>query len=330
VKDEAGTRRWRPLHETRTWVLKTARKQQERDPEGRMPLADHLRELRNRLVKSVLAIIVVTIVAAFFYKDIIQLLQHRIPGTVRCVSGANHGKSSEACAQMTVSGLLGGFSIALKVSLMAGVVASSPVWLYQLWAFLAPGLHRNEKRYTLGFVSAGVPLFLAGAWLAYAILPQTARIMIGFVPDDTTNLLPLDDFLDLVVRMIIVFGIAFELPLVLVLLNFTGIVTGRRMLGWWRAMVIGITVFAAVATPTGDPLTMCLLAAPIVFLYFLAMGVCFFNDSRKRRRLVADPDFGLDPDEASSLSHIPEQISTEPFNADDPDRRGDDGYDDAT
>ncbi|MFC4032205.1 twin-arginine translocase subunit TatC [Streptomyces polygonati] len=310
-------------------MLKTARKQ-ERDPEGRMPLADHLRELRNRLMKSVLAIIVVTVVAAFFYKDIIQLLQHRIPGNVLCVNGAGHqaGDPGASCAQMTVSGLLGGFSIALKVSLMAGVVGSSPVWLYQLWGFLAPGLHRNEKRYTMGFVGAGVPLFLAGAWLAYEILPQTARIMIGFVPDDTTNLLPLDDFLDLVVRMIVVFGLAFELPLVLILLNFTGIVTGRRMLGWWRGMVIGITVFAAVATPTGDPLTMCLLAAPIVFLYFLAMAVCFFNDSRKLRRRAADPDFGLDPDEASPLSHIPEQISTQPF--DEAERHGDDGFDDAT
>lgn len=307
-------------------MLKTARKQ-EKDPEGRMPLADHLRELRNRLFKSVLAIIVITIVAAFFYKQIIHLLQQRIPDNVRCLDGSSAGdKESQACAQMTVSGLMGGFSIALKVSLMAGVVGASPVWLYQLWGFLAPGLHKNEKRYTLGFVGAGVPLFLGGAVLAYEILPQTARIMIGFVPDDTTNLLPLDDFLDLVVRMIIVFGLAFELPLVLVLLNFTGIVSGRRMLGWWRGMVIGITVFAAVATPTGDPLTMCLLAAPIVLLYFMALGVCFFNDSRRARRRAADPDFGLDPDEASSLDHIPEQVDADSA----PDvGRGDD-YDDAT
>ncbi|WP_328461933.1 twin-arginine translocase subunit TatC [Streptomyces sp. NBC_00448] len=314
-------------------MLKTARKQT-KDPEGRMPLADHLRELRNRLFKSVLAILVVTIVAAVFYKHIIELLQHRIPAGVRCVNGAmpasQQKEHTEACAQMTVSGLLGGFSIALKVSLMAGVVVSSPVWLYQLWAFLAPGLHKSEKRYTLGFVAAGVPLFLAGAVLAYAILPQTARIMIGFVPSDTTNLLPLDDFLDLVARMIVVFGLAFELPLVLVLLNFTGIVTGRRMLGWWRGMVIGITVFAAVATPTGDPLTMSLLAAPIVLLYFLAMGVCFFNDRRRDRRRAADPDFGLDPDEASGLDYVPEQIDAQAFDADAERRTADDDYDDAT
>ncbi|WNI14781.1 twin-arginine translocase subunit TatC [Actinacidiphila sp. ITFR-21] len=308
-------------------MLKTASRQ-ERDPEGRMPLADHLRELRNRLLKSVLAIIAVTIVAAFFYKDIIHFFQHPILKSVGCEHGAIVQKNGQPCAAMTVSGLLGGFSIALKVSLMAGVVVSSPVWLYQLWAFLAPGLHKNEKRYTLGFVGAGVPLFFAGAALAYAILPQTAKIMIGFVPEDATNLLPLDDFLDLIARMVIVFGMAFELPLVLVLLNFTGMVTGRRMLGWWRGMVIGITVFAAVATPTGDPLTMCLLAAPIVFLYFVAMGICFFNDSRKLRRRAADPDFALDPDEASALSHIPEQVSTAPLS--ESDRRGGGDFDDAT
>lgn len=311
-------------------MLKTARKQ-EKDPEGRMPLADHLRELRNRLFKSVLAIIVITIVAAFFYKHIIHLLQQRIPDDVQCLTKAGRAAGTEdkqACAQMTVSGLMGGFSIALKVSLMAGIVGASPVWLYQLWGFLAPGLHKNEKRYTLGFVGAGVPLFLGGAVLAYEILPQTAKIMIGFVPDDTTNLLPLDDFLDLVVRLVVVFGLAFELPLVLVLLNFTGMVSGKRMLGWWRGMVIGITVFAAVATPTGDPLTMLLLASPIVLLYFLAMGVCFFNDARRARRRAADPDFGLDPDEASSLDHIPEQVGG-PSALDDEDSRRD-GYDDAT
>jgi sec-independent protein translocase protein TatC len=311
-------------------VLKTAGKQQTRDPEGRMPLADHLRELRNRLLKSVLAILIVTIVAAFFYKHIIEIFQHPILKTVHCEGSSGTQANGKPCAEMTVNGLLGGFSIALKVSLMTGVIVSSPVWLYQLWAFLAPGLHKNEKRYTLGFVATGVPLFLAGAALAYLILPQTAKIMIGFVPKNTTNLLALDDFIDLVVRMVVVFGLAFELPLVLVLLNFTGIVSGRRMLGWWRGMVIGITVFAAVATPTGDPLTMSLLAAPIVFLYFLAMGICFFNDSRRSRRRAADPDFDLDPDQASGLHHVPEQIGAQPFDAEAERRIADEDFDDAT
>jgi sec-independent protein translocase protein TatC len=308
-------------------VLKTARRKQAKDPEGRMPLGDHLRELRNRLFKSVLAIMVVTIVAAFFYRHILEIFQHPILKAAGCPDGVDRLSKGKACAQLTVTGLMGGFSVALKVALMTGLVVSSPVWLYQLWAFLAPGLHRHEKRYTLAFVATGVPLFFGGAALAYAILPQSAKIMIGFVPKDTVNLVPLDQFIDLVLRLVVVFGLAFELPLALVLLNFTGVVTGRRMLGWWRAMVIGITVFAAIATPTGDPVTMCLLAAPIVILYFLAMGVCFLNDRRKARRLAADPDFSLSPDEASSLHHVPEQITAQPF---DPSAVRDEDYDDAT
>lgn len=308
-------------------MLKTARRKQVKDPEGRMPLGEHLRELRNRLFKSVLAIIVVTIVAAFFYRHILEIFQHPVLKAAGCKGSADHLSTGKACATLTVSGVLGGFSLALKVALTTGVVVSSPVWLYQLWAFLAPGLHKNEKRYTLAFVATGVPLFVGGAALAYAILPQSVRIMLGFVPNHTVNLVPLDEFIDLVLRLVVVFGLAFELPLVLVLLNFTGVVTGRRMLGWWRGMVIGITVFAAIATPTGDPVTMCLLAAPIVFLYFLAMGVCFLNDRRRARRLAADPDFSLSPDEASSLDHVPEQITAQPF---DPSGIRDEDYDDAT
>jgi sec-independent protein translocase protein TatC len=312
-------------------VLKTARKQ-EKDPEGRMPLADHLRELRNRLFKAVLAILAVTIVAAFFYKDIIHFVQHPILNAVGCADGETRQKNGNPCAEMTVNGLLGGFSIALKVSLMAGVIGSSPVWLYQLWAFLAPGLHRNEKRYTLGFVGAGVPLFLAGAVLAYEILPQTARIMIGFVPDDTTNLLALDDFLDLIVRMVLVFGLAFELPLVLVLLNFTGLVSGKRMLGWWRGMIMGITVFAAVATPSTDPLSMLALAGPIWVLYFIAVAVSLLNDKRRRR---SNPDSDLDDDEASDLDLTPQPVGAalpeQPSGREQIEHSGSgDGFDDAT
>jgi len=308
-------------------VLTTAGKKT-KDPEGRMPLSEHLRELRNRLFKSVLAIVVVAIVASVFAKHIEHIFQRPILDTVGCSNGVHLQHNGKPCAELTVNGLLGGFSLTLQVALVVGIVGSSPVWLYQLWAFLAPGLHRHEKRYTLAFVGAGVPLFLSGALLAYKILPQTARILNRFVPDHSINLLDQADFINLVLRMVIVFGMAFELPLVLVLLNATRLVSGRRMLGWWRGMVIGITVFAAVATPSGDPFTMLLLAAPIVLLYFMAMGICLLNDRRRQRRQAADPDFALDPDEASVLTHVPEQVSAQPFGA--AGSRGGDGYDDAT
>ncbi|MEU9255966.1 twin-arginine translocase subunit TatC [Streptomyces sp. NPDC048270] len=321
-------------------MLKSARKQekkgrQAKDAEGRMPLVEHLRELRNRLLKSVLAILVITAVAAVFYRDIINFLLKPMLDSVGCTNGVVTQRNGRPCADMTVNGLISAFSIALKVSLMAGVVLSTPVWLYQLWAFTAPGLHNHEKKYARAFVAVGAPLFMAGAVLAYKILPQTATILLEFTPDHARNLLPVDDYLDLVARMVIVFGLAFELPLLLILLNFTGVLTAKRLASWWRAMVLGITVFAAFATPTGDPLTMLSLAAPIVALYFIALGICLVNDRRRRRN---DPDAGLDDDEASALDLAPAPIGemeavpapTELPGQTDGGRRRINGYDDAT
>ncbi len=273
-----------------------------------MPLAEHLRELRNRLAKALLAIVVVTVVAAFFYQWIINALTDPILQSIGCEKSfaelAQSEAGSEPCAQITINGLLGPFTLALKVSLTAGVVLASPVWLYQLWAFVAPGLHRNEKKYAYAFVATGAPLFLAGAYFAYAVLPTSAKVLIEFTPNDVDNLLPLDELLDLVTRMVVVFGLSFELPLLLVMLNFTGVLTGKRMLGWWRAMIMGITLFAAIATPSTDPLTMIMLAGPIWVLYFAAVIVSLLNDRRKARLEALEPD----DDEASDLDLTPEDI----------------------
>ncbi|MEV6687083.1 twin-arginine translocase subunit TatC [Streptomyces sp. NPDC051130] len=318
-------------------MLKSARKQGQahKDAEGRMPLVEHLRELRNRLMKSVLAILVITVVAAFFYKDLIDFMLKPMLDSVGCTNGVVSQRNGRPCADMTVNGLIAPFSIALKVSLTAGVVLSAPVWLYQLWAFVAPGLHSHEKKYAVGFVAAGAPLFAAGAVLAYKILPQTAMILLEFTPDNARNLLPVDDYLDLVTRMVVVFGLAFELPLLLILLNFTGVLTAKRLASWWRIMVLGITIFAAFATPTGDPLTMMSLAAPIIALYFLALALCLVNDRRRKRR---NPDAGLADDEASVLDLTPAPIgAVEAAPApsalpgqDDGGRERINGYDDAT
>jgi sec-independent protein translocase protein TatC len=284
-------------------LLKSARTK-EKDPEGRMPLADHLRELRNRLLRSVLAIVVVTIVALFFYKDIVDFLMRPVLESVGCPPQArgNLSAGTGSCAEFTVNGLLSPFTIMLKVSFMTGMVVATPIWLYQLWAFLAPGLHRHERKYSLFFVAAGVPLFVAGAFFAYRILPTTADVMLEFTPADAKNLLPLDDFLDLLTRMVVVFGLAFELPLLLVLLNFAGVVTGRRMLGWWRVMVMTITLFGAIATPSTDPVGMLALAVPVTALYFMAAGVSLVNDRRRARWDAAGPG----DDEASDLDLTPE------------------------
>ncbi|MFE0810975.1 twin-arginine translocase subunit TatC [Streptomyces sp. NPDC058794] len=288
-------------------MLKSARNK-ERDPEGRMPLAEHLRELRNRLAKALLAIVAVTVVAAFFYEEIINVLTEPILESVGCEKSfaelAQSEAGSEPCAQITLNGLLGPFTLALKVSLTAGVVLASPVWLYQLWAFVAPGLHKSEKKYAYAFVATGAPLFLIGAYFAYAVLPTSAKVLIEFTPSNVDNLLPLDELLDLVTRMVIVFGLSFELPLLLVMLNLTGVLSGKRMLGWWRAMIMGITLFAAIATPSTDPLTMVMLAGPIWVLYFAAVSISLLNDRRRARRQAMEPD----DDEASELDLTPEDI----------------------
>ncbi|WP_406387454.1 twin-arginine translocase subunit TatC [Streptomyces sp. NBC_00887] len=269
-------------------------------PQGSMPLTAHLRELRNRLSKAIGAILVTTVVAALFYKQLIDFVIAPLPGCDPTTIGA---AGSERCGIVSTNGLLSPFTLALKVSLTAGLIAASPVWLYQIWAFLAPGLHRSEKKYTRAFLAVGIPLFLVGAAIAYAILPTTARVLISFTPDGATNILPIDDFLDLATRAIVVFGLAFELPLLLIMLNFAGVLSAQRMISWWRYMVIGITVFAAIATPSSDPLTMLALAGPVTALYLLACAVASFND---RRRARAEDTDALSPDEASTLPSLRE------------------------
>lgn len=266
-----------------------------------MPLVDHLRELRNRLAKGMLAITIVSIVAAFYSQELMEFLSDPVP---RCTKGLGE-TTGGACAVVAYTDLLSPFTTTVKVSLMAGIIISSPIWLYQLWAFVAPGLHKHERKYTYYFVAAAVPLFVGGAALAYTVMPISMRVLLGITPDGSANILPMDKILDFTVRMVLVFGAAFELPLLLVMLNLTGMVTGRRMLGWWRGVVMGVFVFGAVATPTTDPIGMIALAGPIVVLYFMAVGFSMLNDRRRRRN---NPDAELDDDEASELDLTPEAV----------------------
>jgi sec-independent protein translocase protein TatC len=271
-----------------------------------MPLVEHLRELRNRLAKALLGIVVITVIAAFYYKGIIEFFTSPVLRSVGCDATFEElsQRQEGTCARIVLNGLLTPFTLALQVSLVAGVVLSSPVWLYQLWAFVAPGLHRQEKKYSLSFVAAGFPLFLAGGFFAYLTLPTMAKVLLEFSPADLDNQLPLDELLELITRMVIVFGLAFELPLLLVMLNFGGVITGKRMAGWWRAMIMGITLFAAIATPSTDPVTMLALAVPIWILYFIATAIALLNDRRKSVRAAAGPD----DDEASELDLTPEDV----------------------
>ncbi|MFF0475687.1 twin-arginine translocase subunit TatC [Streptomyces sp. NPDC004284] len=288
-------------------MLKSARKQ-EKDPEGRMPLVEHLRELRNRLAKGLLAITAVTIVALVYSEELLNFLARSVP---RCPPGVTSDGGN--CATVTFNTLMAPFSTTIQVSLTAGLVVASPIWLYQLWAFIAPGLHKNEKRYTYAFVGAAVPLFGAGAYLAYLILPVSVKVLISLTPEGSANLLALNDVLDFTLRMVLVFGLAFELPLVLVMLNLTGVLSGRRMAGWWRGVIMGVFIFGAVITPTTDPVGMIALAGPITILYFGAVAFSLLNDRRRKR---GNPDAELDDDEASSLDLTPEAVGAiEPVSA---------------
>ncbi|WP_035804772.1 twin-arginine translocase subunit TatC [Kitasatospora mediocidica] len=267
-----------------------------KDPDGRMSLGDHLRELRNRLVKSVLAIVACTIVAAFFSKELLHLLMEPLPACTPAQLADPHFHGH--CAQVAVIGVTAPFALTLKVCITAGLVGAVPIWLYQLWAFISPGLHKNERRYSMGFLAAGTPLFLGGAACAYLLMPTTIRVLGSFTPIGAQQILPVDGYLNIATRMVLVFGAAFEFPLILVMLNFTGALSGKRMLGWWRGMVMAITVFAAFATPSADPVSMLALAAPIWVLFFVAVAIALLNDRRRRRR---NPDAGLGDEEASHL-----------------------------
>jgi len=273
-----------------------------RDPEGRMPLMEHLRELRKRVTISVLAVLAGTVVAFFFYDELFRF----VTGPFEDIR--QEYKDRGGNVSLNFGGIGDPFTYALKICAMAGIFAASPVWMYHLWAFVAPGLHRRERRWGLAFVAVAVPLFLGGAALAYLFLPKGFDLLIGFNPDPerVANIISLNDYLSFVLRMFLVFGIAFVMPVFLVGLNLVGVITGRTLLKAWRTVILGTFVFAAVATPSGDPWTMSALAVPMLLLFYIAVAVCFATD--RRRRLSASPDSdytGLSDDETSPLDTTP-------------------------
>lgn len=267
------------------------RRRRARDPEGRMPLMDHLRELRGRVVKSLVAMVPGTILGWVYYDQLARFLAD--PVCQLPASGPGTGK----CGPLVITGLLGPFNLQIKVAVVTGIVIAAPVWLYQLWAFVTPGLHRNEKRWALTFIASAVPLFFAGAALCYVLLPKITKILLGFTPKDVGNIVDFNSYLSLVIRLILVFGLAFEIPVFVVLLNAVGILPAHRILAAWRYIVFGVFLFAAIATPTGDPFTMSALAVPLLVLVVVAYLIARAHDRRKAR---STPDFSDLPDDQAS------------------------------
>jgi len=244
-----------------------------------MPLIEHLREFRKRVVRSSIAISFGAIVGWFFYNEIITKLAEPV-----CDLKAAQASGANNCGALYINGVLGPLNLQIKVAILTGVILTAPVWLYQLWAFIAPALHRREKRYSVLFLVAATPFFAAGAFLGYSILPIAVRVLFGFTPDALNNLVRFDDYLDFVMRAILLFGIAFELPVFLVTFNLIGFLSGAAILKPWRIWIFAITLFVAGFTPSADPLSMILLALPLIGFYLLAGVFGLLNDRRRAKK----------------------------------------------
>ena len=246
---------------------------------GNMPLLDHIREFRNRLIRSSLAVFLASVFGWIYYQKIIRVLT--LPF---CDIGISATPNLNSCGDLYVNGILGPFNLQVKIALLSGLIFSAPVWIYQFWAFITPALHKKERRITIGFVAVATPLFSCGAYLAYVILPHAVDVLLGFTPDNLGNLVRFDEYLDFVLRLILIFGIAFVFPLFLVALNLLGVLSGRAILKPWRLAVFLCFVFTAAFTPTPDPITMTLLAIPLCILYFASGLFALIIDKRRDRK----------------------------------------------
>ena len=253
----------------------------ERSESARMPLLEHLREFRKRVVRSAAAISLAAIIGWFFYNEIITKLAEPV-----CDLAAAQRTGSNTCGSLYINGVLGPLNLQIKVALLTGVIIAAPIWLYQLWAFIAPALHRKERRNSIFFFVAATPFFAAGTFLGYSILPIAIEVLFGFTPDALTNLVKFDDYLDFVMRAILLFGIAFELPVFLVTFNLIGFLSGTAILRPWRIWVFSIVLFVAGFTPSADPLSMALLAVPLILLYLLSGLFALWNDRRRGKKEI--------------------------------------------
>ncbi len=277
--------------------------------DGRMALADHLRELRARLLLVTLALTIGIVVAWFFYDQLFNLLLDPYEAARRRL--AENGVRSEPVVNGVATSLL----LRLKISALAAVVATSPFWLYQLWGFIVPGLHANEKRWTQLFAVVAGPLFVVGVAVAYYVLPKGMEVLIGFTPGNLTSLIDFGDYFRFLTRMMLVFGIAFEIPLFVVMLNLAGVVSGKTLGAYRPWIVIGTFVFAAVATPSTDPFSMIFLAVPMTALFLVSELIARGVD-RRRARAGGSLDM-LDDDEQSDLDYEVEQFRPSDLDEDD-------------
>jgi sec-independent protein translocase protein TatC len=243
-----------------------------------MSLSGHLKELRNRLFWSALFIIGGSVAGWFMFDFVFDELQRPIV-ELAAKPGSN--------ATINFPTVVSAFDVRLQVSIFLGILMSAPVWLYNLWAFVTPGLKKRERRYTIGFVIASVPLFIGGTALAWASLPTFVVVLVGFTPDGAANVINASEYILFTIRILLVFGLAFVLPVALVMLNFAGVITAQNIIKSWRMAVFIAAVVGAIATPVAEPMAMFLLMVPLLILYFLAAGVAYLHDKRVAKKLEA-------------------------------------------
>jgi sec-independent protein translocase protein TatC len=249
-----------------------------KNPDAKMSLSGHLKELRNRLFWSALFIVGGSVGGWFMFDVVFNELQRPIV-ELAAQPGSN--------ATINFPTVVSAFDVRLQVSIFLGVLMSAPVWLYNLWAFVTPGLKKRERRYTIGFVLASVPLFIGGTALAWASLPTFVVVLVGFTPDGAANVINASEYILFTIRILLVFGLAFVLPVALVMLNFAGVITAQNIIKSWRMAVFISAVVGAIATPVAEPMAMFLLMVPLLILYFLAAGVAYLHDKRVAKKLEA-------------------------------------------
>jgi sec-independent protein translocase protein TatC len=253
------------------------------NPDGRMPLMDHLRELRNRLLKALLVIIAGMIVALVFSDQTWTFVTRPFCSAV--ING--HSGCHTFGDQLVINGVFDPFFLRIKIAFFLALIGTCPVWLYQLWAFIAPGLYSREKKWAYLFTATAVPLFVGGAALAYLVMDRGLHYLLDLAPSGTLVLPSVDTYLSYFTGMVAGFGIAFELPLVIVMLNVVGILTHERFRKWRRMMIFLIFLVCGIVNPSPDPYTMLLLGGIAVVLVEFAEVFVYFNDKRRARRNVS-------------------------------------------
>jgi sec-independent protein translocase protein TatC len=261
-------------------------------PDGRMALTDHLREFRARLVRSVLVLIVAFVAALFFYDPLLDFISKPYYDAVATLK-------NEVDAELVATGIGAGLLLQLKLCGVAAIVVSAPYWIYQIWAFILPGLHPQERKWSRVVACIAGPLFFMGVALGYYILPKGIQVLIDFVPTDVTSLVDFGAYFSFVTRMLLIFGIAMEIPFFVILLNLAGVVSGKTLGRYRPWIVIGVFVFAAIATPSTDPFSMLMLAIPLQILFIVAEIVARLVDRARGRG--ADSTDQWDDDELSPI-----------------------------